>query len=332
VEALFGLRRQQELPPHERETPELLAPVTPGEGQVERPEEALPGPAAEAVAGGAWEGELRAPKSGRYRDWPSIDTVEQTCRRRDGDPLPPPPAPMDVVKRDEGPAGPPALELVRRRRSATGMDRGGTMDSATLFRMLERLLPHRFASPWDALGSEPLVDLHLTLHRVDGLEPGLYTLVRRPGGREELARRMNPEFAWDRPAGCPDWLPLYLNLAGDLTDLAEGLCCGQEMAGDAAFSLGMTADLGHLLERYGAPVYRRLYLEAGMIGQVLYLEAEAAGIRGCGIGCYFDDGVHKLLGSDGESGLRSLYHFVVGRDVPERGAALLPAYPPPETE
>jgi len=40
-----------------------------------------------------------------------------------------------------------------------------------------------------------------------------------------------------------------------------------------------------------------LVLECGLIGQVLYLEAEAAGIRGTGIGCYFDDSVHELLGS-----------------------------------
>ena len=33
-----------------------------------------------------------------------------------------------------------------------------------------------------------------------------------------------------------------------------------------------------------------------MIGQVLYLEAEAAGARGTGIGCFYDDAVHELLG------------------------------------
>jgi hypothetical protein len=36
--------------------------------------------------------------------------------------------------------------------------------------------------------------------------------------------------------------------------------------------------------------------ESGMIGQVLYLEAEAHGLRGTGIGCFFDDAVHDLLG------------------------------------
>jgi hypothetical protein len=39
-----------------------------------------------------------------------------------------------------------------------------------------------------------------------------------------------------------------------------------------------------------------LFWETGMIGQVLYLEAEAYGIRSTGIGCYFDDLSHSYLG------------------------------------
>ena len=36
-----------------------------------------------------------------------------------------------------------------------------------------------------------------------------------------------------------------------------------------------------------------------MVGQVLYLEAEAAGARATGIGCFYDDPVHDVLGLDG---------------------------------
>ncbi|WP_412178702.1 hypothetical protein, partial [Pseudomonas aeruginosa] len=32
--------------------------------------------------------------------------------------------------------------------------------------------------------------------------------------------------------------------------------------------------------------YPRLYWECGQVGQLLYLEAEAAGLSGTGIGCY----------------------------------------------
>ena len=47
---------------------------------------------------------------------------------------------------------------------------------------------------------------------------------------------------------------------------------------------------------------------------MLYLEAEAAGIRGTGIGCFFDDAVHSLFGF-GDSRFQSLYHFTLGGPV-----------------
>ena len=53
-----------------------------------------------------------------------------------------------------------------------------------------------------------------------------------------------------------------------------------------------------------------------MIGQVLYLEAEAHGVRGTGIGCFFDDAVHEILGIK-YNHYQSLYHFTIGRQVEE---------------
>jgi hypothetical protein len=71
--------------------------------------------------------------------------------------------------------------------------------------------------------------------------------------------------------------------------------------------------------------YRALYWECGMLGQVLYLEAEAAGIRATGIGCYFDDEMHKLLGI-GEHSWQSLYHFTMGGPVDDPRLSTLPPY------
>jgi hypothetical protein len=64
-----------------------------------------------------------------------------------------------------------------------------------------------------------------------------------------------------------------------------------------------------------------------MIGQTLYLEAEAAGIRGTGIGCYFDDEMHDLLGPSDRS-WQSLYHFTVGGPVEDTRLTTLPPYGP----
>ena len=54
------------------------------------------------------------------------------------------------------------------------------------------------------------------------------------------------------------------------------------------------------LQRFGPWFYQRLLWECSVVGQVLYLEAEAAGLRGTGIGCYFDDAVHDLLDLEGQ--------------------------------
>jgi hypothetical protein len=57
----------------------------------------------------------------------------------------------------------------------------------------------------------------------------------------------------------------------------------QEIAGDGAFALAMLASLATLV-RQRPFLYRHLNWECGLIGQVLYLEAEAHGLRGTGIG------------------------------------------------
>jgi hypothetical protein len=72
-------------------------------------------------------------------------------------------------------------------------------------------------------------------------------------------------------------------------------------------------------------MYRRLFWECGLIGQVLYLEAEAAGVRGTGIGCYFDDPVHKLLGFS-DTRYQSLYHFTIGGPLDDARLQTLPPY------
>jgi hypothetical protein len=89
----------------------------------------------------------------------------------------------------------------------------------------------------------------------------------------------------------------------------------------------MVADFTRTLEEEGAWAYRRLFWETGLIGQVLYLEAEAAGVRSTGMGCYFDDLVHRLLDlNPSDDSWQSLYHFTVGGAVDDKRLTALPAY------
>ncbi len=103
------------------------------------------------------------------------------------------------------------------------------------------------------------------------------------------------------------------------------LSCQQDIAGDGCLAVAMLAHLGAALEE-GPWCYPRLYWECGQIGQLLYLEAEAAGLSGTGIGCYYDPLVQELLGLTDES-LASLYHFTLGRAVWDTRLSNMPAYP-----
>ena len=71
--------------------------------------------------------------------------------------------------------------------------------------------------------------------------------------------------------------------------------------------------------------YPLLFWETGMIGQALYLAAESDGYRGTGIGCFFDDLVHDLLGLKDQQ-WQSLYHFTVGKHIEDRRISTKPAY------
>ena len=136
---------------------------------------------------------------------------------------------------------------------------------------------------------------------------------------------MRREFRWQRVASAPEGLPLFLLQEGACRALAARVSCGQEIAGDGAFSVAMLADFTDSLLTFGAPFYRNLFWEAGMIGQVLYLEAEEAGVRATGIGCYFDDPVREVFGLTSRD-WESFYHFTVGGPVEDTRLTTLPAY------
>ncbi len=63
----------------------------------------------------------------------------------------------------------------------------------------------------------------------------------------------------------------------------------------------------------------------GLIGQALYLEAEAVGARGTGIGCFFDDAVHEMLGLQ-DHDWQSLYHFAIGQPIDDTRLTARPGY------
>jgi hypothetical protein len=222
-------------------------------------------------------------------------------------------------------------QIIHQRRSLLACDGKTSISAERFFRMLGRVMPRaelplpERPMPWDAIPWPPVIHFGLFVHRVDGVEPGLYALARDPAKVAKLMSAMHAHFSWEPPPGCPAELPLYLLERGDARLLATQVSCRQDIAGDGAFSLGMLAEYRSPLLEHGPSFYRRFFWEAGLVGQVLYLEAEAAGVRSTGIGCYFDDPVHQVFGFR-DLEFQSMYHFTVGGYVDDPRLTTLPPY------
>lgn len=328
VASLLGLDRTQDFVDAEREHPDMLLAVVPSAEKPDTPgPRRLPAEAIAQVAAGNWTGEANW-LSRDHVDWEIIDAVAEACAK-------PAVASSDVpgLAHLFGPAlvpdrpAVPASRIIRERRSAVALDGKTHITSQQFYTILDRVLPRMDRIPFDALGPPVCVHLGLFVHLVEGIPSGLYSLVRAPDQLPRLRQAMHSSFVWERPPGCPELLPLYLLTAGDYRAVAWKANCEQQIAGAGAFGCGMIAEFAPRLREHGAWFYRRLFWETGMIGQVLYLEAEAAGVRGTGIGCFFDDPVHEVFGLEGNA-YQSLYHFTVGGPVEDPRLTTLPPYPP----
>ena len=328
VASLLGLDRDADFVAAEREEAELLMVIVP-DFPMQHAADSKP----MTMHGAAvfWQGVANTLSFEHSVEWPVINEIAQATRRCESAPItedfsgfPSEPELFGTPVR-QGLLS--AEKAILGRRSAVAMDGSTAISKAVFFRMLARLIPthERRGIPWDAIPWRPRIHLGLFVHRVDGLAPGLYALVRDFDKVETLKAAMDAQFAWQRVPNCPSDLPLYLLNEGDCRALMVSVSCGQDIAGDGAFSLAMIADYRASLASYGAAFYRNLFWEAGMIGQVLYLEAEETGIRATGIGCYFDDPVHAAFGIVSRE-WQSFYHFTVGGPVEDGRLSTLPAY------
>jgi SagB-type dehydrogenase family enzyme len=289
----------------------------------------LPADVAASFAELTWQG-VPNQLSPRHVDWSIIDDVTRATVKPPTASVYGPPAAMQ----GHSPAAEIALpdislrRIIRQRRSAVALDGHTEITRDVFYHILSQALARPDQVPFNALPWSPRVDLALFVHRVQELEPGLYVLVRDPTRKEALASTLKAEFLWEKPEACPADLDLYRLIPGDARARAKQVSCHQAIASDGCFSLGMIAEFERSLDEFGAWFYPRLYWECGAIGQVLYLAAEAAGVRGTGIGCFFDDPVHSMLGLELEAfAYQSLYHFTVGGPVEDRRLTTLPAYP-----
>lgn len=116
-----------------------------------------------------------------------------------------------------------------------------------------------------------LMNAHVVVHDVDGLERGLYAVE---GAGEALK-------------------PIRL---ADLREECFRLALGQEIARSCSAILVFSSPAKKSVAAWGDRAYRHLHLEAGMAGERLQLGAGALGLGACGIGGFFDDDAARLVG------------------------------------
>jgi len=308
VAALTGIDRDEDYVDAEREEAGCVLLVSAGAAAPDR------GAVLAVVREGRWTGHA-SQLSEDHVQWTFIDEIAVATRDpgRAAMSRPAPPAPPAA------PAYPAPLLL--QRRSAVALDGVSSIEAASFFTILRNAMPIGGA-PWDALWWDARIHLALFVHRVDGVDPGLYLLVRDASVLDRLRAACGRDFLWTR---AHDALPFYLLARGDCRAVARRLSCDQDIAADGFFSLGMLADFDRSLEERGPSFYRHLFWESGLVGQLLYLEAEAAGARATGIGCYYDDPVHDLLGIRDHT-FQSLYHFTIGIPVEDTRLTTEPGY------
>jgi SagB-type dehydrogenase family enzyme len=318
LELLLGLTKSTG---PEREEPEALLMIEPQgapTGGV-RFDAALK----EQLAALRWRGEPNELSSGHV-EWPVIPAVAEATRK--------PAGAMTFAEIAVAPSvtsgarTPIALHtIVRQRRSAVALDGKTSMSRDDFLSVLARTLPSVSPLVFGALPWTPQVHLFVFVHRVRDVDPGLYLVVRDATAVSELRAALDPTFEWSRVDGSPPELELFRLRRGDVRGMAREVSCRQDIAADGCFSLGMLARFLPALESHGAWFYRRLFWECGAVGQVLYLEAEALGLRGTGIGCFFDDPVHRAAGLR-TLAWQSLYHFAFGAHVDDPRLSTESAY------
>ena len=125
----------------------------------------------------------------------------------------------------------------------------------------------------------------LLLQDIDGLKSGIYLLDTSP---KEIG----------------------LVSAGCYSDEMASACLGQEWLRNAAIQFVFLSDIEWLDNTLGPRGYRYAMLDAGRIGQAIYLGATALGLGCCGVGAFYDQEARQVL--DLSKNVFMLYLVAVG--------------------
>lgn len=197
-----------------------------------------------------------------------------------------------ALPKPENFGGLPTPECIRRRRSVRDYTRQPiTLDELSrLIYLTGGITGQRWGQRLRAAPSAGAlypIEIYPLIHRVEGLAPGLYHYAVREHALERLRE-------------------------ADLRAEIARIGLMQEFLGQANLVLVFSAIFQRLRWRYRERSYRYALLEAGHLGQNVYLAATSMGLGACAVGAFIDDDLNALLGVDGEQEA-ALYMLAVGR-------------------
>jgi SagB-type dehydrogenase family enzyme len=170
--------------------------------------------------------------------------------------------------------------LLYSRRSRRDYDRGKALPPEKLSALLwatqgitARYGEVLFRTAPSAGGLYP-VETYLLVRAVEGFEPGIYHFRPHVFDLEFLKKG---------------------NVARELAEAA----LGQMIVMAAQVTFIWTAVVARSRWKYRQRAYRYIYLDAGHIGQNLYVAAGALGLGCCAIGAFYDDKANNIIGIDG---------------------------------
>ena len=188
--------------------------------------------------------------------------------------------------------GLPIEEAINRRRSTREYS-GESMTLEELSRVLflmggingERWGNRLRAAP--SSGALYPIEAYAVAHEITGLEPGVYHY----GVKDHSLAQVR---------------------AGDLRDEVVSQGLSQQFLGQCNVVLFLTAIFQRMRFKYQDRTYRYGLLEAGHLGQNIYLAATSMGLGACAIGAFMDDEINAMLGVDGEEEA-AVYMLAVGK-------------------
>ena len=141
---------------------------------------------------------------------------------------------------------------------------------------------NRRTSP--SAGATYPLEIYVVIQNVENIDPGIY------------------HYLIDKHA-------IELFQVGRFEESLKQAAWGQDFIDSAGMSIIIGAVYTRTTTRYGERGYRYVHMEAGHVGQNIYLQATALGLGTVAVGAFHDQQVRHLLGIDEEV----LYIFPVGK-------------------